>query len=99
MRNLPSPCTTSRRVPSGCWSALWMTAAVPLGSHGTPSLSPRFGLELEQIDRGELAGGGPDQRLAGLAPRRAGRGAAVLTEVRDQVLDLLLHIDHPSPHL
>ena len=42
---------------------------------------------------------GPDQRLAGLAPRRAGRGAAVLTEVRDQVLDLLLHVDHPSPHL
>ena len=30
MRNRPRPCTISRRVPSGCFSALWTRIAVPI---------------------------------------------------------------------
>src|SRR5207244_13658501 len=54
---------------------------------------------LEEIDRLELAGGGPDERLA-----RRPRGLvlhlhAALAQVRDQVFDLPLHLEHPAPHL
>src|SRR5687768_15029854 len=53
----------------------------------------------EQIDRTQLSRGGAHQRFARL-PRDAGRAvAAVVPNVADEVLDLLLHIDHPASHL
>src|SRR6266566_1099972 len=54
----------------------------------------------EEIDGTELPGGGPHERLARLGGALRRRvAAAAVTDVGDEVLDLLLHIDHPASHL
>src|SRR5688572_29876142 len=53
----------------------------------------------EEIHGTELSGGGAHERFAWL-PRDTGCAvAAVVPDVADEVLDLLLHIDHASSHL
>src|SRR5213593_3904257 len=55
---------------------------------------------LEQIDRLELTGCGPDERFSGLlGPALARRLASLLAEIGDEILDLFLHLDHPASHL
>src|SRR5688572_13828055 len=65
-------------------------------------LSSLTGIRLrfsEEIEGSELAGGGANKRLPRRTPLGARRLAAPLPEVADQVLDLLLHVDHASSHL
>src|SRR5688500_12251896 len=53
----------------------------------------------EEIHGTKLSGGGAHERFAWL-PRDTGCAvAAVVPDVADEVLDLLLHIDHASSHL
>src|SRR4029450_13973405 len=53
----------------------------------------------EEIDRPELVGGRADQRFARFAGRVLLHLAAGFADVGQQVLDLLLHLDHSTSHL
>src|SRR5204862_5614666 len=54
----------------------------------------------EEVDGTELSRGRAHQRFAGRAGTfRARLAGAAVADVGDEVLDLLLHIDHPASHL
>jgi hypothetical protein len=54
----------------------------------------------EQIDGLELTGCSANESLSGLLRAALARGLGpLLAEVGDEILDLLLHLDHPSSHL
>src|SRR5215467_8237705 len=55
---------------------------------------------LEQIHGLELTGCGANESLSGLLRAALARGLGpLLAEVGDEILDLLLHLDHPPSHL
>src|SRR6267378_88467 len=104
------PCAMSRSVPSGCLSALWITVMAPIecspSTSGSGRLVSRFASVItrpafsEEIDGTELPRGRAHQRFAWRAGTfRARLAGAAVADVGDEILDLLLHVDHPASHL